>query len=195
MKCLYCDKPINKESLYSLLVEEDRLCPKCRKAMKYHHQITMINGLRVETFYEYDSLFKDLLLQYKECGDEALKDVFIYGIRDYIRLKYHGYHIVYAPSTKRKIEQRGFDHLRGIFEGLKLKEAKGLRIKEELEQTGKNRKERMKMIDNYSYQGEAFKRFLIVDDVVTTGSTLMGIHRVLKDYGEVRAIVLASVKK
>ena len=88
MKCLYCDAKIYKESLYSLFIEKDKLCSACREKIKQNHQIFIRDGIKIETFYHYDSLFKDLLLQYKECYDEALKDVFLYGVKERIILKY-----------------------------------------------------------------------------------------------------------
>ena len=122
MKCLYCDAKIYKESLYSLFIEKDKLCSACREKIKQNHQIFIRDGIKIETFYHYDSLFKDLLLQYKECYDEALKDVFLYGIKERIILKYHGYKIIYVPSSKEKLNQRGFNHLKLIFDELHFEE-------------------------------------------------------------------------
>ena len=118
MKCLYCDKEINTYTLYDLFIEQDVLCNECRKKMKYHHQKFHLDDLEVESFYDYDSLFKELLLQYKECYDEALKDVFLYRLEDYLRIKYFGYQIIYVPSCKENSERRGFNHLKEIFEKL-----------------------------------------------------------------------------
>ena len=95
MRCLYCDKDINRESLYSIFIEKDKLCPVCRSLIKNNHRIFIRDDIKIESFYVYDSLFKDLLLQYKECYDEALKEVFLYGIKEKIKLKYHDYKIVY----------------------------------------------------------------------------------------------------
>ena len=135
--------------------------------------------MEVETFYEYDGMFKSLLLQYKECLDEALKDVFLYEIADYINLRYMGYQICFIPSSQKKLEYRGFEHLKMMFEEVKLKELEGLKMKDELCQEGMNLKERMKMLDNFVYEGKQGKRVLLVDDVLTSGSTLLGAYRCL----------------
>ena len=195
MKCLYCDHEKKKESLFSLLIKEDPLCVKCRRKMKFHHQRFKIDGKDAETFYEYDSLFKDLLLQYKECGDEALKDVFLYGLSDYIKAKYHGYNLLYAPSTLEKRKQRGFDHLEEIYGELKMAKVNGLSMKNELSQYGKNRRERVKMCDNYRFIGDYGGKILIADDVITTGSTIKGIIKVLPKTAKIKIIALASAKK
>lgn len=195
MKCLYCDKEINRYSLYSLFVEDDSLCLECRNKMSYKRRTFKIDDLKVEYFYDYDSLFKTILLQYKECYDEALKDVFLYRIDVYIFLKYLGYKIIYVPSSPRKIKERGFNHLKLIFEVLGFKEVQGLRMKEDLIQEGKGLKERKEMLDNYIYEGPYIDKILIVDDVCTTGSSLMGVYMAIKGHcRRAKALVLAKTK-
>ncbi len=193
MKCLYCDKKINRYSLYDLFVESDLLCLKCREKMIVNRRNFVVEGIKCESFYDYDSLFKTLLLQYKECYDEALKDVFLYKIDVYIKLKYYGYKVVYVPSSKRKLDKRGFDHLRLIFEPLGFKEAGKLILKEDLIQEGKNLKERERMKNNYLFNGSHYKKILIIDDVCTTGSSIIGAYNALKDYGdEIKALILSK---
>ncbi len=180
MRCLYCGKKKTKESLTSFFLEEDPLCVDCRKQMGSQRKTIEVKGMKIETFYEYDSLYKSLLIQYKECYDEALKDVFLYGIVDYINLRYHGYHLALVPSSIQKRKERGFDHLELMCEKIKLKRVKGLRMKTELIQEGKNAEQRREMEDNYIYEGEDLGKVLLFDDVVTTGSSLMGTFWAIK---------------
>ena len=72
-----------------------------------------------------------------------------------------------------------YEHLKMMFEEVKLKELEGLRMKDELCQEGMNLKDRMKMLDNFVYEGKQGKRVLLVDDVLTSGSTLLGAYRCL----------------
>lgn len=194
MRCLYCDEEINEYSIYSLLFEEDYLCQKCRKSLKYHYQKIMIEDMEVEIFYDYDSLFKDVLLQYKECYDEALKKVFLYKIKDYLMIKYHNYNIMYVPSSIKKREERGFNHLKEIFEELKLKEIEGIQMKEDISQLSKGYKDRLKMENNFIYKGNIHpNNLLIVDDVYTTGSSIKGVYKAMKPYcKKIKAVVLAK---
>lgn len=193
MKCLYCDKEINTYTLYDLFIEQDVLCNECRKKMKYHHQKFHLDDLEVESFYDYDSLFKELLLQYKECYDEALKDVFLYRLEDYLRIKYFGYQIIYVPSCKENSERRGFNHLKEIFEKLNFHEVKEIKMKNNSSQKNKSLIGRTKMIENFEYYGKPLNKVLIVDDVFTTGSSLKGVYLAIKtNCKKCKAIVLAK---
>lgn len=179
MKCLYCDKTIDKISFKSLFLKEDGLCPSCRGKLVLKRRMIKVQEMEVETFYDYDGMFRSLLLQYKECLDEALKDVFLYEIADYINLRYMGYKICFIPSSRKKLEFRGFEHLKLMFEEVKLKRIEGLKMKDELCQEGMDLKERMRMLDNFVYDGKQGEKILLADDVLTSGSTLLGAYRTL----------------
>lgn len=193
MRCLYCDKLIDKYTLRSLFIMEDKLCVDCRDKLKIRKEYIKLNDLKIETFYEYDSLFKTLLLQYKECYDEPLKDVFLYGLETYLYFKYHNYEIVLIPSSKKKLEERGFNHLELIFENVGLKINYGLQMKEELIQEGKSINQRQEMINNYIYTGDFIDKALVVDDVITTGSSILGAKKCLTRHTNiVKYLVLAK---
>ena len=196
MKCLFCDKSIDKISIASLFLEEDKLCLDCRKQLRINKKYIYIDDLKVETFYDYDSLFKSILLQYKECYDEALSEVFLYLLNDYIKVKYHGYKILFVPSSKYKLDCRGFNHLELIFKNINLEKVSGLEIVEDIVQEGKSFDSRKAIIDNYLYVGGALDKVLIVDDVLTTGSSMKGVYKAIKPYSKkVKGLSLSYVRK
>ncbi|MBR5341475.1 MAG: ComF family protein [Erysipelotrichaceae bacterium] len=192
MRCLYCDRNIDKQTIKSVFLKEDELCPECRRQLRVNRKILDFDGMKVETFFEYDGIFRSLLLQFKECHDEALKNVFLYDLSEYINIRYFGYKILFVPSSKAKLEQRGFNHLEEIFSEVRLKKADGLRMIEDGSQEGKNLEERRKMSTNYVYTGAPHKKILVVDDVVTTGSSLKGVYNCVKtSAGKVKVLSLA----
>lgn len=196
MICIYCGKSIDKQTFSSIFLEKDELCYKCRSLLKLDKRKIKIDSLTIETFYDYDGIFRDLLIQYKECFDEALAPVFLYMLKDYLKYKYFGYKIVLMPSSRRKLMDRGFNHLKLIYEPVGLKIIDGLRMKEELVQEGKSLIERQMMKNNYIYEGPRLNKVLLVDDVVTTGSSMIGAYNALKNRcNMVKAVSLASKKK
>ena len=193
MRCLYCDAPIETFTLRSLLLKKDELCPKCRKKLKVKRRIIDLKEFQVETFFDYEGLFRDLLLQYKECHDEALKDVFLYELKEYLELRYHGYRLLCIPSTLKKREERGFDHLKEMFRTVQLVPlSEGLEMRQQITQEGKDLVQRRQMESNYIYNGPKVDKILLADDIMTTGSTLKGAFLCIKKHAEkVKVISLA----
>lgn len=194
MNCIYCDRKIDQITLVDLLFKEDQLCRHCREGLRIHRKIITIEDLQIETFFEYESIFRSILLQYKECCDEALKDVFLHQLSFYIYVRYFGYEIVLIPSSEAKKAKRGFDHLKLIFESTGLKINEGLIMKKQLIQEAGTAEQRKQMIGNYDYIGKSLYKALIVDDVLTTGSSLYGAYKALKPYArKIKALSLARV--
>lgn len=193
MRCKLCDEQINSISLYDIFFERDVLCHECRSKMNFKRRIYHFKDLEIEYFYDYNPAFQTLLLQYKECYDEALYDAFLYKIDNYINLRYLGYKLLLAPSSIRKKEKRGFDHLEKMFNSVCLDRVEGLKIVKDINQHGKSFFQRSEMENNYIYEGPKLDKVLIVDDVCTTGSTIRGIYKAIKPYAhKIRILVLAK---
>lgn len=109
--------------------------------------------------------------------------------------------IVPVPTIRRHIRERGYDHLDLI--ARQLSHLKGLRTDKIIERRGDfvqhhaiSRAQRQDQArDMFAIAGKinASTTYLIVDDVVTTGSTIKNIARLLKEAGasKVNAAVIA----
>lgn len=192
MRCLYCDCLIDRYSLHSMFIKNDKLCINCRSQLKVNRRMFLLEDLKCEAFYDYEAI-KSMLIQYKECYDEALAPVFTYSIAEYIRIKYHGYKIILMPSSIEKYKLRGFNHLYLIYKEIGLDIIDGLSYINEYVQEGKSKNERLKMLNNFKYTGKPIDKLLIVDDVCTTGSSLLGAYKCLKPYClKIKAVVLSK---
>lgn len=176
MRCLMCGKELGKGSFRDILIGEDPLCTDCRKQWMKRPLVTKLDGIRMDADYEYDAVFSKCLIQYKECGDEALKNVFLYEVKKKLRRRYRGYTLLLMPSSMKKYQERGFSHLRRMYSCLGLPMMEPFIKKDERTQKEMNREERRKMVHDIILDPAYAvpEKIVLCDDTVTSGSTLRG---------------------
>ena len=174
MRCLLCGCEMQQGSLRDILFNEDIICEACRSKWERKKIDFRLDGIRVRSDYVYNDAFSECLIQYKECCDEALKDVFLYRIKDVIRKRYKGYTVCLMPSSTTKLAVRGFNHLAGMYESLGMKMIEPFEKVEEKDQKGAGRMERRNMEHGIRLKPDVQlpKKLLLCDDTITTGSTL-----------------------
>lgn len=198
--CKICFKRISDYSLYNFIKKSNLLCEECFSKLDAKFIPFKIGTIKGVSIYEYTDFIKELIYKFKGCGDYELKDIFLYRYLSYLKLKYHGYYIVYVPSYHIDDERRGFNHVEAIFKSLKLKELTVLKKKIAHKQSDQSFKERRNIKDvleidkNISLKG---KKMLLVDDIITTGSTLLTSIELLKKQGakKIEILVIAKTKK
>ncbi len=192
-KCLVCDN--NIEETFNSLINAYPICYDCLNSFKIRNDKFLILGVKGLILYYYDEFFKDILYRYKGLGDYLLKGVFLNFNVSKLRRKYKRYAIVLAPSNKSIEQKRDFNHLEEIFNGLNLKIIKCFIKSEEWKQSDKNLIDRANIqnvikIDKSMLNG--VKRVLIVDDVLTSGSTIKAMISQIPANIDKKVLVLSS---
>lgn len=197
MRCLMCGNEIGEgKNLQELFYHDDVLCVSCRNTWKKNQKHFRLDGILAESLWDYQGGFRDALLQYKECGDEALKPVFLYPYRKYLKKKYRGYTILCMPSTMEKMEQRGFSHLPGMLEDAGLPILEPFLKGRPIDQKKKTRIERLALSHAIVLKPgmKLPEKLLLADDVLTTGSTMRGALSCLdQTHHKIRIFVFARV--
>lgn len=180
------------------------LCERCKKvtfkkwqSAKQHYRAqedtinsehtSLFSGIFYISDYN-DSLLRLLLHKYKYEGmtmlSETLGSLLAKEVKErYLDINY----ITYIPTSKKRLFKRGFDHTKNIAlvisRTIKVPVLTGLiKIEETRQQVGLNRKERLiNMSGSFGYSGPDIegKNILIIDDVMTTGTTLGECAKIL----------------
>lgn len=194
-RCLWCDGDVEKgHNILKILMGNLMLCGKCQRQFKIIKEEFVVDKIKGLALYEYNDFFSSVLIQYKECFDEVLNDVFLQGFNRYITHKYRGYTLVGIPSSKQKYEERGFNHVKQIFENVRLPWCDVLEKRSNIDQKKLSLKQR-KNIDLALIEGIKIPdKILLVDDVYTTGSTIRKAIALLKaDNKIIKVLVVAKV--
>ena len=192
--CNVCFSPIRQRHLF----QWHRLpimCSTCYHQLEWHHQINKFDGIPFESFFDYGPIFQSRIHQYKSLGDIVLGKTFLFQHRDYLKLKYHGYTFVPAPSHEEHMQQRGFYHLDEILVSLGLPiihifyKNKPYR---QAEQDFQGRQEIHTIIERHKHILMP-QKIVLFDDVMTTGETIRSMIKSLPIHQKIiiKIIVLA----
>ena len=79
-RCLWCGGPLlNGCTIPEMMFADDSLCGLCRSQLTLISHQVKLGELSVRGLVLYDEAFMKMLVQYKECMDEALQDVCAHG--------------------------------------------------------------------------------------------------------------------
>ena len=193
MRCLMCGKEIAEEGFADLFRKPDVLCHTCRSNWKRIEQRFRFQGKPAYSIYAYEGGFSSCLLQYKECYDEALKSVFLMQDRSQLRRMFHGRTLLLLPSSREKEAERGFSHLRGMFEVLGLPMLEPFEKTDAASQKLRTRSERRSVEHHIRLKNgvQLPRKVVLCDDVITTGATMRGALSALPDGIDARIFACA----
>ncbi|MGQ9856120.1 MAG: ComF family protein [Fervidobacterium sp.] len=168
-----------------------RLCVECAKVIDGPPAITekFLGNVKIIYFGLYEEKLRDFILAYKFRNHHSLSKTFAKMLAKTIKL--HSIvadGIVYIPATKSAKNRRGYDHMYLIAKALSketgipvLKVLRAVRETDQLQTTDRAEavKGKFELVDN-SEQNIADKSIILIDDVLTTGSTIKEAIKILK---------------
>ena len=195
--CKVCFKELNSLSI-NRIFNKMSICQNCYNELNVIFQKQMIDEIEVISIYEYNDQMKNLLYQFKGCFDIELKSIFLERHLLELRSKYINYLIVPIPSSFESDKKRGFNHIEEIFSILKLPTYKLIEKKYDFKQSSFSKKERIKVKDKFFINnGEIIKnkKVLIVDDILTTGSSMSACIELIKKYNPncIKGLVISEI--
>lgn len=164
--CLGCSRPQKNQSF----------CSDCQKWKQEYSDLT----LNHKALFTYNKIARDYMKEFKFQGDLILAELFAEEIANILQDYQKTHYIVPIPISNKSMENRGFSQVNLMLE------KSGICYKDWLVHTGKgerqstkNRKDRLQSKQFLAVNLENIeakkmnKSILIVDDVYTTGRTIM----------------------
>lgn len=181
----------------------NRLSPGCRTCDSCRHTGSPSS---VFIFTDYDGLARQLLTRYKfghqRTASRPIAAAMVRTIRQY-QMPAKDYLIVPVPTAASRRRQRGFGHTellaKHIAWQLKLERREVLRRLGHTRQLGSSREQRLHQLkDSFVVQRQSTvkgRKILLIDDVVTTGGTIISAAQVLRQAGAASVHALLFAKR
>lgn len=156
--------------------------------------VLQLEGLRVHALYVYNDFLENMLFQFKEGRDVALAGAFFQPFLPKLVDRFRHWEWVLLPSSKEKFLTRGFLPLQEMLRDcpLPLHEPfyKVSNYKQSL-QSFPNRQNVSRVIKRKPKDELSGRRILLVDDVCTSGATLLWAYHLLRAHRmKIEALVL-----
>lgn len=156
--------------------------------------------LNHQSLFEYNDWMKEWIEGFKFKGNYQLGCVFSEELKKFIYFKkQQGFLVAPIPSSQHSYANRGFNQVEALLDFAKVTyQSILLNESQEMKQSSKNRQERLLLKQPFSikkeWQGKLEgKSVLLVDDVYTTGRTILYAKKLIEDSGAslVRSVSLA----
>lgn len=198
-ECLVCMTPLLQMPSFTHILHSLPLCLKCLNQFEVIDQVICFHHYPLRILYYYNAFFQSLLYQYKGLYDIALKDAFLCLYQKELRQRYKDYIVVVAPSAREDNERRGFAPIETLAYTFSKNVFSDLYKKEKYKQSDLSFEERKQVYQKIGIcHGEILKgkKILILDDVITSGSTLLTCISLVSQYNPqcVELLVLSTKK-
>lgn len=190
--CILCGKP-----------ECYAICDECLKKVK---RVNVKKDDSFITFGYYGHSLKKLILDFKYKKNYTAGYILSEFLCDLIKENiesYQDYILTYIPMTKKDQKKRGFNQCRILCINISKKlqidlESSVIKVRQTGEQKTINKRQRkINIKDAFSLKNKNSiynKKVIVIDDVVTTGSTLNEAYKVLKNAGAADVKLIAAAK-
>lgn len=195
--CLLCHRELDyKENFFQHFQERDGLCGGCKEQLKFLNVKTQLEDMPLHILYEYNDFLESMLYQFKEGRDIALANVFFQPFLIKLSSKFRHHVIVLMPSSKEKMVERGFLPVREMLKKCSLplwEPFYKVNNRKQSMQSFEKRKTISQVIKRKENEEIPGRKLLLVDDVCTSGSTLLCAYHLLKEHRlKVEALVLCA---
>lgn len=195
--CYLCSTPLQNKLTWCKLLShtvDPVICEKCfrkfepvtSEQQKYEDVISL---------YHYNVPMKDFLHQYKFFKDVVLSEVFREQIYNFLKNRQEI--IVPIPMHHEKLKQRTFAHIDELLNAANIPYLHLLEKKSRITQSSKSKIEReqseqlFKLMANAKIEATGY---ILVDDIVTTGTTLKHAKSVLLEAGARKVTALTLIQ-
>ncbi len=186
-----------------------KVCSKCQNELS---KIVLppvprkIGNLEVFYFGPYEDILRNMVLSFKFAYHDSLSKTIAELLRKVIDKNELDFDVItYVPATKSAKFKRGFDHIELVSKELsKLTGVRSIKLLETVRETeqikAKDRtsaaKDKYKILLRNANNIDKNSKILLLDDVVTTGSTMLECVKELKSHGfsNISCAVLCSAK-
>jgi competence protein ComFC len=176
---------------YCIICKEDDcfgICDSCKRSIK---TIGKEYQDKIISYGYYGGVLKDLILRFKYKKNFTAGDILSEFLEEYMinNIDYKGYILTYIPLSKKSQRNRGFNQCEYIAQ--KIAKDLSIEVFEILVKQRETKEQKtLKKDERYENIKDAFKlkntvtinngKFIVIDDVTTTGATLYEAYKLLK---------------
>lgn len=168
-----------------MFTSQDCLCARCRLALKRVRKTLAIEGIKVRALYVYTEELSRWMMRIKDAHDRTLAPVLIHPFVHRIRWRYRHATFVMVPSSSQKTKERGYHALEEMLKPLDV-DLLDLFEKDDIKQSKGSRRQRLDIETHIRLKPnpQPLKRVVLVDDVLTTGASVLACAKLLKPHCE-----------